>query len=223
MPVLLSLFDHSGNWSMPFFKGGWDVIIIDKQNKDSDNFCIFDCDINDLDADFFYENIFDNFGTVDGILCAPPCTAFSSSGAHTWQNRDQPKKDLFGEFNEMDIYINLVKQCLRVINLCCPAFWALENPVGRINKLVPEIGKPWFFQPYEFGDPWSKKTGIYGNFNKPPKTNIVRPSYSLAHKKGGGKGLKSKNIRSITPMGFAQAFYEANKNLSEQYLSDDFE
>ena len=34
--------------------------------------------------------------------------------------------------------------------------------------------------------------------------------YSDQHNKLGGKSLKTKNIRSATPRGFAQAVFEAN-------------
>jgi len=31
-----------------------------------------------------------------------------------------------------------------------PFFFALENPVGRLHKLLPEMGPAWYFQPWEF-------------------------------------------------------------------------
>ena len=39
----------------------------------------------------------------------------------------------------------------------------------------------------------------------------VEPGYSDQHKKLGGKSLKTKNIRSATPRGFAQAVFESNQ------------
>lgn len=109
--------------------------------------------------------------------------------------------------------------------------WALENPVSVISS---KWRKPDFtFNPFEFGgylqlddkhpdypeyimprDAYPKKTCIWhGNgFNEPKKNPVeVQPGYSLQHKKLGGKSLKTKNIRSATPRGFALAVYEANK------------
>ncbi|MDX9847444.1 MAG: DNA cytosine methyltransferase [Tenuifilaceae bacterium] len=209
MKTLLSLFDYSGNWACPYQENGWNVILWDIKHT-TDMFCLFS-DINDACADFFYENIFDNFGTVDGIIAAPPCTDFAVSGARWW-----PEKDRTGSTAKS---IELVYQTLRIVDLCQPDFWALENPVGRISKLVPELGSPWYFQPYWFGDPYTKKTGLWGNFTPPAKTNVVEPiiftnangkrgSYMWA--KLGGKSEKTKELRSETPMGFSYAFYESN-------------
>ena len=39
----------------------------------------------------------------------------------------------------------------------------------------------------------------------------VDAGYSDQHKKLGGKSLKTKNIRSATPRGFAKAVFLANK------------
>lgn len=209
MKTLLSLFDYSGNWALPYQEQGWNVILWDIKHT-SDMFSQFS-DIEDACADFFYENIFDNYGTVDGIIAAPPCTDFAASGARWW-----PEKDRMGVTEKS---IELVYQTLRIIDLCQPDFWALENPVGRISKLVPELGSPWYFQPYWFGDPYTKKTGLWGDFNPPEKINEVEPiiftnskgkrgSYMWA--KLGGKSERTKELRSETPMGFAYAFYESN-------------
>ncbi len=204
MKTLLSLFDYSGNWATPYIDGGWNVILWDIKHT-TDLFCTFS-DIQDACADYFYENIFDNFGTVDGIIAAPPCTDFAVSGAQYWKKKDQDGSTAKS--------IELIYQTLRIIDLCQPDFWALENPVGRLTKLVPELGHPWYFQPYWFGDPYTKKTGLWGEFNQPDKTNIVEPVRSCAQgswlQKLGGKSERTKELRAMTPMGFAQAFYNAN-------------
>lgn len=209
MPTLLSLFDYTGNWALPYAEHGWNVILWDIKHQA--DYCELFSDINDASADYFYEYIFDNFGTVDGIIAAPPCTDFAASGAQWW-----PEKDKAGQ---TAISIEYVRQTLRIVNLCRPWFWAMENPVGRINKFFPMLGKPWYFQPYWFGDAYTKKTGLWGRFVKPTPSNIVEPimfttkdgkrgSYQWA--KLGGKSEKTKTLRSATPEGFAQAFYKAN-------------
>ncbi len=201
--VILSLFDYTGNWSAPYAENGHDVILWDIKHT-CDMYSTFS-DIEDACADFFYENIFDNYGTVDGILAAVPCTDFAASGARWWKEKD--------ERGDTAKSLELVYQTLRIIDLCMPEFWAIENPVGRINKLVPELGKPWYFQPFWFGEPYTKKTALFGSFNKPEPTNMVDPVLgSLMWKNYGGKSEKTKEARSATPMGFADAFYKANCN-----------
>ena len=87
-----------------------------------------------------------------------------------------------------------------------PQWWALENPVGRLGHY---LGKPViYFDPCDYGDPYTKKTCLWGNFNVPIKAP-VEPTE-------GGKMWRippSKDrpkLRSITPSGFAKAFFEAN-------------
>ncbi len=204
MKTLLSLFDYSGNWALPYAEAGWNVILWDIKHT-ADMYSTFS-DIENACAEYFYENIFDNYGTVDGIIAAPPCTDFAVSGAQYWKQKDADGRT--------EKSLEIVWQTLRIIDLCMPDFWALENPVGRLPKLVPELGKPWYFQPYWYGDPYTKKTGLWGEFNKPKKTNEIEPIRSCKQgswlMKLGGKSEKTKEARSMTPMGFAYAFHKAN-------------
>lgn len=225
MKTLLSLFDYTGNWAAPYEEAGWNVILWDIKH-DPDMVSRFS-DINEANAEFFYEHIFDNYGTVDGIIAAPPCTDFAVSGARHWKSKD--------ESGITELSVEMVYQVLRIVDLCQPDFWALENPVGRLNKLMPELAEygPWYFQPWWFGDPYTKRTGLWGEFNKPIKSNGIGIFKSIEDselcevepvmfqgkdgKKGsymwaklGGKSEKTKELRSTTPKGFARAFYNAN-------------
>lgn len=208
MKTLLSLFDFTGNWAQPWHDGGWNVLLWDIKHE-ANNFDTFS-NIKDANADFLHQNIFENFGTVDGILAAVPCTEFSASGARWWKAKDED-----GRTAEA---VELVWQTLRIINLCQPNFWVIENPVGRIHKLVPEIGKPkMYFNPCDFGEPYTKKTALYGNFNANLKMNKVEPTEgSKMHRLYGGKSERTKSLRSVTPKGFSKAFFEANKNYVHQ-------
>ena len=88
--------------------------------------------------------------------------------------------------------------------------------MGRLPGLLPELlGKPeMYYQPWEYGDPYTKKTCLWGVFNAPAK-NPVKPIRSCNQgswvQQLGGKSERTKLLRSITPPGFAKAFYEANK------------
>jgi hypothetical protein len=68
-----------------------------------------------------------------------------------------------------------------------------------------------YFNPCDYGDPWTKKTCLWGEFNQPVKTPVEPTEGSKLWRMYGGKSDKTKMMRSITPPGFAQAFYEANQ------------
>ena len=152
--------------------------------------------------------------TVYGILAAPPCTDFSGSGAHAWKRKETQPANYDGsktiEFdNTVEHSIGMVLATLEIIAQLQPKFYAIENPVGRIKSLIPEIGEPWYFQPCDFGDPYTKKTGLFGKFNKPVKESPVLPLFgSMITEKYSSK---QKNERSKTPEGFAKAFFKANQ------------
>ena len=93
---------------------------------------------------------------VYGIFAAPPCTEFSLLNC-----KAEPRKRY--EAAGMEI----VNACLQIINQCNPHFWALENPRGHLRKY---LGMPKLnFQPWFYGDPWTKATDIWGNFNIPKR------------------------------------------------------
>lgn len=134
---------------------------------------------------------------VWGILAAPPCTEFAASGARWWAAK--------GEGPLLD-GLSVLDACLRIIVRSKPQWWALENPVGRISRY---LGKPvWSFQPYEFGDPWTKRTCLWGNFTIPQKSPVLPVEGGKIHRMG--QGPKRAMLRSKTPEGFAKAFMEAN-------------
>lgn len=133
---------------------------------------------------------------VHGILAAPPCTVFAASGAR-WPRTD----------DDMRGGLSVVDACLRLILVARPVWWALENPVG---KLVRYLGKPtMYFDPCDYGDPWTKKTCLWGNFTTPVQTPVIANEF-WGWRKLGGKSERTKRLRSMTPPGFARAFFEAN-------------
>lgn len=190
--VIVSLFDFSGNWSRPYRENGYDVYCVDIKHG---------IDILTLEPEW---------DSVYGILAAPPCTDFSGSGAQYW-----PAKDADGR---TEYSLSMVDKVISLVEHYNPVFWALENPVGRLSTLRPSLGKPWYFNPYEFAgyavdveaNQYTKKTGIWGKFNIPEKFEyepLPGPSWIM---KLGGKSERTKELRSMTPSGFAQAFFEAN-------------
>ena len=129
---------------------------------------------------------------VHGILAGPPCRVFANSG-NRWERTEAELLEAIG----------IADACLRFIALCRPSFWALENTVG---KLARYYGEPQFiFDPCDFGDPYTKKTCLWGDFIR-PEYNWVKPvEGSKMHTK-----VRNPAARAVTPEGFARAFFEAN-------------
>lgn len=192
-PMLISLFDYSGLWSEPYRRAGYRVLQVDKKL----GFDIYKWNYKVINPEL-----------IRGILAAPPCTDFAGSGAQYW-----PLKDKDGRTMES---VKLVKKILEIVKYFNPKFWVIENPVGRLNELIPELKKygPWYWQPFWYGDAWSKKTGLWGKFNPPKILRKVKPVAANAQgswiQSLGGKSALTKELRSITPPGFALAFFKAN-------------
>lgn len=192
--IILDLCGGTGAWSKPYADAGYDVRLVTLPDQDV--------------------RLYKPPDNVYGILAAPPCTMFAISGAR-WKRTDQ----------QMIEALSVVDACLRIIWKCNPEFWALENPVG---KLINFIGKwRYAFQPYEYGDPWTKRTCVWGVHYKPVK-NPVKPVGQWTGR-SDQKGIVDHmeylppdwvhklppgpdrvKLRSITPPGFAKAFFEAN-------------
>lgn len=132
-------------------------------------------------------------GRVHGILAAPPCTCFSYA-----RNRYEPTDE------ELKAALSVVDACLRIITVCKPTWWALENPV---NKLRRYLGPPaWVFRHHEYGDAAEKPTALWGHFTPP----MLRPGMRTKASTWKTKRQNADPQDGITPTNFARAFYEAN-------------
>jgi len=181
MPVILDLCGGTGSWSKPYRDAGYDVRVIDPLADGAD--------VRLFEIPEY---------TVHGVLAAPPCTHFAGSGARWWRDK--------GEEALLD-GLSVVDACLRVIWATSPKWWVLENPVGR---LVHYLGKPkMYFDPWEYGDPYTKKTCLWGEFTEPLRSPVEPTEGSKMHLLSPGPDRW--RLRSATPPGFAQAFFEANQ------------
>lgn len=208
--IILDLCGGTGAWSKPYKDAGYDVRVITLPEHDIRYFCP-------------PQNVY-------GILAAPPCTMFSIA------RNDATAKEKRDFLKGMEI----VQHCLRIIWQCRSyplrnkdnslKFWSLENPKGYLRWF---LGKPALtFNPFEYGDPYTKATDLWGLFKEPRKKRVkperhgktertfVKEVESFYHMKKHQipKDYKKKTrftmrniVRSITPEGFAKAFYEANK------------
>jgi hypothetical protein len=193
--TVLSLCDRTGSWSRPYAEAGYRVVTVDMQPaaEAHPNREHWQRSVRLLERPSF---------RVHGILAAPPCTMFANSGAR-WERTEE----------EMNEAVAVVDACLRLVAVCAPDWWALENPNG---KLVRWLGPPAYrFHPSDFvgwpegaADRYTKQTCLWGQFSPPEK----RPGNPT----DGSKlwrlppSPERANLRSVTPAGFARAFFEAN-------------
>jgi hypothetical protein len=193
--MIVSLFDYTGIWCQPYRDAGYEVVQVDIQHGRD----VYDPRLNTL-------------WPVHGVLAAPPCTDFANSGARWFREKDEDGRTATS--------VRLVYRTLDLIRRWHPQWWCLENPPGRIHRLVPELGQPSYkFSPNEFGEPWSKPTWLWGEFNGPEKREdaYLPPSLLVAptakggwYNEVGGKSLATKNYRSRTSTAFALQFFKAN-------------
>lgn len=196
--TILSLFDWSGNWSRPYREAGYPVMQFD---------ILTGTDLMQFD----YTRI--PKGSVRGILAAVPCTDFSRAGAQLWAEKDADGRTAAS--------IALAERTMDLIDYHAPKWWVVENPEGRIGQLVPRIGmqRVTTINPKDFGDGYTKSTVLYGQFCpfmvQKPVRNYIRniPRSHHAIDKWSERmypSIPRKHRRSITPMGFARAFFQAN-------------
>lgn len=135
---------------------------------------------------------------VYGIIANPPCTHFAGSGARWWKEKGEQK--LFDG-------LALVDACMRIILLTEPHFWVLENPVGRLKDY---LGKPvMYYNPCDYGDPYTKKTCLWGKFNRPIKNPVKPTQGSKMHLLPPTKDRA--DLRSMASPKFTKAFFLANQ------------
>lgn len=231
--IILDLCGGTGSWAKPWKDAGYKVITITLPEYSVLNYSTS----SDRTLDFYPQIEGKNklriaMDSIYGVLAAPPCTMFSfaRTNAKTPRNLKEGMEcvrhclDIIWKIKEIQQTTGKKKLPLK--------FWALENPY---HGFLPQfLGKPAFtFDPWEFGDGYQKRTALWGHFIEPKKTPT--PMTQEAKNKAKTNShlytlgvkfdyLKSKDIhaeffgkfdrqtrRSITPQGFAKAFYEANK------------
>jgi len=122
----LDLFSGLGGFSQSFAESDrWQVTTVDIEDR-------FD---PDLTADVFDLRPSDFKQEFDVILASPPCTRFGKAAC--WQeyfaNGGKPQTDSARD------HVGLVYHTLGLIKGLAPRYWYLENPQGKLPKV---IGQP---------------------------------------------------------------------------------
>jgi hypothetical protein len=230
--IVISLYDYTGEAVKPWAKAGYECHCYDIQH-DSTRVDHFPSggSISYLNADLHNYKVSSDLTRsymgkpVAFGMAFPVCTDMAVSGAAHFERKrkvdpDFQRKAAGYAMLSSSIFTKLMNR------------FFIENPVSVLSTLWRKPDH--MFHPYEYGgyipedeaehptwpdyiaprDAYPKKTCLWtgGGFRMPVRIPVaVEAGYSTQHRKLGGKSMKTKNIRSATPRGFAQAVFEANK------------
>lgn len=227
MKKAIFLFDYTGIMAQPWLDAGYECWCFDGQHdrgitRDGNHVKVgmwFDAH-RKLE---YVQQIVDMVGDAVFVFGFPECTDLTVAGAKHFAK----KKEANPLFQLEAIELADLTRCVGVAFVCA---WAFENPVSVISSqyrpcdfrfnpcdfggYLPEDDQhPLYPEVYPGRDAYNKNTCIWcGNGFKEPKRKKIDPLYkdNPGWKHCGGKSTKTKNIRSATPRGFAQAVFEAN-------------
>jgi len=227
MKRIICLFDYTGEMVKPWLDAGYEAWTFDGQHPEGIN-----RDGSHVRVGMWFSahdklkhvmQIVEMVGGADFVFGFPECTDLTVAGAKHFKSKrlDNPM------FQHEAIELADLVRCVGVA-LNCP--WGFENPVGVISTqyrkydfnfnpcdyggyLPEDDAHPSYPEVYPGRDAYNKNTCIWsGGGFKRPKAKPIRPLYkdNPGWKFCGGKSVKTKNIRSATPRGFASAVFQAN-------------
>ena len=228
---VLSLYDFTGEALKPWAEQGYSCVAFDIQHYDSPidiypsggSIKYVHADLHDFQT---HRQIFMKYNGKNVVfgMAWPVCTDMAVSGAPHFAAKR--KADPLFQAKAVKHAID----CADLFDdLGCT--YMIENPVSVLATMWRKPNHS--FHPYQYGnyinddeadhpvwpdyiapkDAYPKKTCLWtGNGFRMPWTDPVEPEqgHSRQHLKLGGKSMKTKNIRSATPRGFATAIYEFN-------------
>jgi len=231
--IVISLYDYTGEAVKPWAERGYTCFCYDIQHRGVNrieypmggSITFTRMDLYDPAALKVLAGRFPKRNVVFG-QAFPVCTDMAVSGA-----RHFDKKALLNPDFQVQAADKAKAASQLFLQIGCPYY--IENPVSVLSTLWRKPDHT--FHPFEYGgyipasksqhptypdyiaprDAYSKKTCLWtgGGFTMPRKLPVDCDSMgaSQQYKKLGGKSIKTKNIRSATPRGFAEAVYQANK------------
>lgn len=232
--IVLSLYDYTGEALRPWAEAGYTCYAFDIQHEGwtiegfgrdcGGSIHYRKADLHNIETIYALRNEFKDQDVVFG-MGFPVCTDLAVSGAAHFKRKAEVDPDFQ---RKASMYARWCGELFNVLGV--PYF--VENPVSVLATLWR---KPdYSFHPYEYGgyipeaqaehpkwpeyiaarDAYPKKTCLWtgGGFKMPETKPVpVGEGYAKQHLKLGGKSMKTKNIRSATPRGFARAVFAANK------------
>ena len=232
--IVLSLYDYTGEALKPWAEAGYKCYAFDIQHSKDlgpkiEHFegggiiTYWHMDLWSLDNIKHLRKTFKNENVVFG-MAFPVCTDLAVSGAAHFKRKAERDPKF------QDKAASHARWCAYLFDsLDVPYF--IENPASRLATLWRKPN--YSFHPYQYGgyipasqaehpkwpdyiaprDAYPKKTCLWtgGGFTMPNAKPVTpEDGHSRQHLKLGGKSMKTKNIRSATPRGFARAVFEAN-------------
>ena len=195
--IILSLCSGTGAWEKPYAQAGYNIISITLPGQDV--------------------RLYEPPDNIYGILAAPPCTMFSLA-----RTRAKKERCFYEGMETVRACLDIIWECRSKIKYKKDGalkFWCIENPMGFLRQF---LGMPYhIFDPCDYGDRYTKKTDLWGYFNIPKKKQTQLNNEELKRCKinnrklpyiqniPGGKHQSAR--RSITPPGFAKAFFLSNQ------------
>lgn len=235
MGNIVCLFDYTGNMGRPWAHAGHTVHCYDLQHHGTKTELVGDRggSIVFHECDIMKDGLLFELQALNPIFCAafPPCTDLAVSGSRWFASKAcaDPRyrtKAMNMVYRSRDLFEAL------------GAPWLIENPVSVISS---EWRKPdYTFNPCDYGG-WLPENDVHPQFPSiiPPRdaytkrtclwtgSGFVMPQRrpvpidtaqaSVMHRKLGSKSTRTKNIRSATPRGFADAIMRANYNKAVTY------
>lgn len=226
--IVWSFFDGSGLAVIDYAEAGYACFCFNADSGDHGeyeikmrhpNITYVNCWIDEnTDPAGHWLDLCHEIGKPDIIFAFPPCTHLAGSGGKHER-----------EVSDMEQAVLNAKHIEELGNKYnCP--WYVENPVGKMSTLWR---KPdYYFDPYEYGgylkreegsfhpkmpfqDAYTKKTCLWaGNgFIMPEKKPVEHIGFFWGWKYLGGKSMKTKQLRSLTPRGFARAVFKFNHKI----------
>ena len=227
MKKAVFLYDYTGIMAQPWLDAGYECWCFDGQHEPG-----ITRDGNHVKVGMWFDayrtrdhvrEIVDMVGSAEIVIGFPECTHLAVSGAAHFAKKLAENPAIQAEATELARMVMYVGEAFNCT-------WMAENPV---SVLATTWRKPNHkFDPWEYGgylpvddkhptypeyirprDAYPKKTCLWtsDDFVMPKKLPVdVESGYSDQHKKLGGKSLKTKNIRSATPRGFAKSVFEFN-------------
>lgn len=226
MKTVWCLYDGSGIMGLPWAEAGYQVFCFNADNGDHGEYEIkmrhplltyVNCWIDkNFNPEGVYLDLCHPIGKPDIIFGFPPCTMLAGSG----EKHERTAEDIEEALQNVRIVENLGNKY--------GVPWVIENPIGKLSTLWR---KPdYYFDPYEFGgylrkeegsfhpkmpaqDAYTKKTCLWvGNgFVFPEKKPVEHIGFFWGWRYLGGKSNRTKQLRSLTPRGFARAVFTANR------------
>lgn len=230
--IVLSLYDYTGQALRPWAEAGYTCYAYDIQHDNSTRWDFKGGgSVEFVHADLHnYDTLYNLYHDMNGqgvvfAMAFPVCTDLAVSGARHFKAKAERDPEFQWKAASYAMWCGDLFDMLGV-----PYF--IENPVSVLASIWRKPDHS--FHPWHYGgyippdqaahpkwpeyiadrDAYPKKTCLWtgGGFVMPTARPVaVDAGYSQQYKKLGGKSMKTKNIRSATPRGFAKAVFEANK------------